>query len=95
MTLIQKPLTQFLEEKLKDLISKKYGIPKEEITEEVLEEKLEQLKETHDGMLKWRKDSVMGGALDGDLEFLTGDEIKMLDKRVNAFLSRFKHIKST
>lgn len=95
MTLTLESLNRFLEEELKDIISKKYGIPKGEITEETLDEKLEELKNIHDKTLPWLKGSVMGGGLDADLEFLTGKEIEELDKKVTAFLSKFKRIKST
>lgn len=86
-------LVEFLDKRLKKILSTKCGIPEEEITEEVLEEKLEELKRIHDRTLKWQKGSIMGGALDADLEFLTGDEIEALDKQVTTFLSKFKAYK--
>ncbi len=83
-------LAQFLEEELKDIISKKYGIPKGKITENIFNEKLEHLKKEQDRKLPWQKGSVMGGSLDDDLESPTEDDIEVLSRQITAFFAKFK-----
>lgn len=85
-------LDQFLEEKLKKLLSEKYHIPEEQLNDKgQLEKALKELQEAHDKKFKWHKGSAMGGSLDTHLKFLTEDEVEEREKRVNAFLSRFSN----
>lgn len=82
-------LTLFLKERIKELIIEKYSVPKDSITDDLLEEKIEMIKKEHNA-LGWDKTSEYGGSLDEYLEYPTEDEIEKLRSTVDGFLSKFK-----